>query len=78
MAAQWEAHAMGMETAGGAAEEEEEHAAVEESTTTGAAETVQAAANGVVRTSEAGQSIESRTKAIGVSGVGADEACSGC
>lgn len=59
MAAQWEAHAMGMETAGGTAEEEEEHAAVK-------------------LTSEAGQSIESRTKAIGVSGVGVDEACSGC
>ena len=74
MAAQWEAkaqqQAMQMETDGGAAEEE--GAAVEESTT-GGAETVQAPANGVDRTNQAGQTIEAKTDAVGVSGVGADE-----
>lgn len=77
MAAKWEAHAqqqaMHMETDGGTAEEEEEGAAADESTTTGAAETVQAPANGVDRTSEAGQTIASKTDAVGVSGDGAAE-----
>lgn len=74
MAAKWEEHAqqqaMQMETDGGAAEEE---GAAADETTTGGAETVQAPANGVDRTNEAGQSIEAKTDAVGVSGVGADE-----
>ena len=71
MAAQWEAHAqqqaMPSETDGGAAEE-----AVADASTTGAA--VQTPANGVDSTNEAGQTVESKTEAVGVSGaVEADE-----
>ena len=74
MAAKWEAHAqqqaMQMETDGGGAEEE---GAAADDSTTGEAETVQAPANGVDRTSGAGQTIESKTGAVGGSEVGADE-----
>ena len=74
MAAQWEAHAqqqvMQMDTDEGAAEE----SVAADASATGAANAVQTPANGVDSTSEAGETTESKTEAVGVSeAVEADE-----